>query len=225
MKKLTVLFTLATASLVGGCKSAGIISVFATPSRHEIKIPAEYDLTKHKHKDKKILLLARQPGWLNANVNLRYYLTKSINKEFTEKVKIAADNLVSYKQLSEFRSNKSDFSLLSPARVGKALGADMVLLVTVKSYQLNRMAETNYYDGFLNIQAVLIDVETEEKLWPESANSKSIKVGFEVESNGREVALDRLADACAHCTVRYLYNCTKDKFKIGDDRSGINLED
>jgi len=79
------------------------------------------------------------------------------------------------------------------------------------------MAETSYYKGFLSVRSNLRDVSTGEKLWPGSAETKGVRVGFEVESHGREAAVARLASASAHCIVRYFYDCPVGKFKIADD--------
>ena len=212
-------FALTAAFFWSGCV---IISNLGTPTRHERKIAAEYDLAGHT--DQKMLVFVNQPAWLNAQDNLRYYLMKKINENFIKKAEIPPEHLVGYNELSEFRSNHADFALLSPIEVGAALNADMVLLVMVNGYELNKMAQTNYYTGFLSVRIVLHDVATGEKLWPESARSKSIKVGFEVESRGREVALARLVSALAHCTVRYFYNCPQAKFKIADDLTEIDWE-
>lgn len=214
------LFTFLTAAFF--CSSCVIISSLGTPTRHERGITAEYDLTERT--DQGILVLVNQPAWFNARENLRYYLTKEINENLTKKVKIPPERLVSYNELSVFRSNKGDFSLLSPTEIGTALNADMVLLVMVNGYELNRIAETGYYKGFLSVQSILLDAATGEKLWPESARSKIIKVGFEVESRGREAAVARLVSALAHCTVRSFYDCPADEFKIFDDRSNIGWE-
>ena len=215
-------FTFLTAVLFqSGC---GVVGLMGTPTNSEKKVPAEYDLTEHT--DQKILVVVNQPGWLNAKVNLRYYLTEAIRKSLIKKIKISPEYLVPYSELSEFRStcgraNKGDFSLLSPVEMGTAFDANMVLLVIIEDYQLHEIAETNYYKGFLSAQTVLFDTATGEKLWPESAKSKGIKVGFEVEEHGREVAIARLTSACAYCTTRYLYDCPKNKFKIAEDKSGI----
>jgi hypothetical protein len=216
MKKLSVFLTLVAVLFQAGC---GVVSVLGTPGRHERKITAEYDLAERK--GQKILVLVDQPVWLGAQVNLRFHITEAISKNLIEKVKIRPEYIVDYKELSEFRSNKSGFSLLWPIEVGKALGADMVLLVMVENYQLQELAEAGYYRAILNAQAVLLDVATGEKLWPKSAESKSVQVGFEVEQSGKEVAAKRLIAACAHCIVRYFYNCPKNKFKIFDDKSDI----
>lgn len=217
IKKLTaVSFVLAVVLFYNGC---GIVGLVGTPSRNERKITAEYDLTKQRNR--KILVLVEQPGWLNAQVNLRFYLTEAMRENLIAKVKVPRKYIVSYSELSEFRSNEGDYSLLSPVAVGRALGADIVLLVTIQDYQLSEMAETGYYSGFLSAQALLLETATGEKLWPELAKSKSIRVGFEVEQKGRGAAIGRLAAACAHCTTRYFYNCPKGRFKIFEDRSHL----
>jgi len=217
------LFTFAFLTVVffhSGCRIVGIVG---TPRSHEKKITAEYDLAAHRKQ--RVLVLVNQPAWLDAGVDLRYYITEAINTNLVRKVKIPSRNLVTYNKLFEFRSNQRNFSLLSPAKVGTALEADVVLLVMIEDYQLHEIAETGYYKGLLNTRTILLDTANAEKLWPKSAESKSIKVGFELGERGREVAVKRLVRACAYCTVRYLYDCPKNKFKIFDDKSDIGWGD
>ena len=219
MKKVIVFFVVAVVLFYSGC---GIVGLMGTPSQYEKKIPAEYDLTKQK--DQKILVLVEQPAWLSTQANLRYYLTKAMHENLIAKIEIPREYIIPYDELSEFRSNKGDFSLLSPVAAGRALGADIILSVMLEDYQLSKVAETGYYGGFLGVQTALFETATGGKLWPESAESKSIRVGFEVEQQGQEAAVGRLVAACAHCTTRYFYNCPKGKFKIFDDRSNIGWE-
>lgn len=219
MKKLTVFFVLVAVFFYNGC---GIVGLLGTPSPYEKKIPAEYDLTKQK--GRKVLVLVEQPGWLIAQANLRYYLTGAIRENLIAKVKVPPKYILSYNELSEFRSNKDDFSSLSPVAVGKALGADIVLLVMIEDYQLSEVAESDYYGGVLRVQATLFETANGGKVWPEYAESKSIKVSFEAE-HGQETADKRLASACAHCITRYFYNCTKDKFKVFDEGSNTGWEE
>jgi hypothetical protein len=222
MKKLSVILTLVVLFLHAGCQYGGVVSLMGTPSYHEEKVPAEYDLTKHT--DQKVLVLVDQPAWLAAQADLRYHLTRAINKDLTARIGIQTDCVVPYDELSKFRSSQPDFSLLSPVEVGKALDANMVLLVMIEDYQLRGMAETGYYGGALSIQSVLFETATGEKLWPKFAQSRSIKVGFDVESRGQDVAIARLIAACAYCTTRYLYDCPKEKFKIIEDRNRVDWE-
>ncbi len=219
MKKIYNLILIASFLFCNGC---GIVSLLGTPTRHERKIPAEYQLTERK--EQKILVFVKQPTWINAQENLRYYLTGRINENLAKKLKIPLSNLVSYDELSQIRSNRSDFSLLSAPQVGIALGADIVLEVRIAKYYLYEMAETGYYKGFLGTQAILFDAVTGEKLWPKSEEGKNIRVGFEYESGDKKVGVSRLTTTLAHCTTRYLYNCPKNRFKISDDRSGIGWE-
>jgi hypothetical protein len=218
MKKLTVFFVLAAVFFYNGC---GVVGLMGTPSPYEKKVPAEYDLTKQK--GRKVLVLVEQPGWLSAQANLRYYLTEAIRENLIAKVKVPPKYILSYNELSEFRSNKGDFSSLSPAEVGKALGADIVLLVMIEDYQVGEVAGSGYYNGFLSAQAAIFEASG-EKVWPESAENKSIKVSFETGEKGQEAAVKRLVNACAHCTSRYFYNCPKYKFKIFDEKRDIGWE-
>jgi hypothetical protein len=216
--KLTVFCVLAAVFFCGGC---GVVGVVGTPTRYEGKIPAEYDLAAQK--GKKVLVLVEQPGWLSTQANLRYYLTEAIRESLIAKVKVPPKYILSYNELSEFRSNRGDFSSLSPTAVGKALGADIVLLVMIEGYQLGEVAESDYYNGVLRVQATLFETVNGEKLWPEYAESKSIKVSFEAE-HGQETADKRLASACAQCITRYLYNCPEYKFKIFDEGGNTDWE-
>lgn len=214
IEKMTVFCVLAGVFFCSGC---GVVSMMGTPGQYENKIPAEYDLTKQK--DRKILVLVEQPGWLSAQANLRCDLTEAIRKNLTAKGKaeIPPKYILSYKELSELRSNKSDFSSLSPAAVGKALGADVVLLVTIENYQVSEVAESGYYNGSLSVQAAVFETATGEKVWPGDAAGKSIEVGFDTGERGKEEAAKRLVTACAYCITRYLYNCPKYEFKIFDE--------
>jgi hypothetical protein len=214
IEKIIVLCVLAAIFSSSGC---GIVGVAGTQSAYEKKIPAEYDLAGQK--DRKVLVLVEQPSWLSTEVNIRYYLTEAIRESFIANVKIPSESIISYNELSEFRSNKSDFSSLSPVEVGKALGADIVLMVMIEDFQLNEIPDTDYYNGFLGAQAILFETATAAKLWPESAMGKSIKVSFEAERN-TELAVRRLVVAAAHCITRFFYNCPKYKFKIFDE--GLN---
>jgi hypothetical protein len=215
IKKLTVFCVFAGIFFCSGC---GILGLVGSESTYEKKIPAEYNLTKQR--GKKILVLVEQPSWLSTQANLRYYLTEAIRANLAAKGKaeIPPKHIISYKELSDFRSNRSDYSTLSSAEVGKALGADIVLLVMIEDYQLDEVGGSDYFGGAMKVQAALFEAANGEKVWPEYADSKSIKVNFEAE-HGRETADRRLATACAHCITRYFYNCPKNTFKVFDEGS------
>ena len=205
-----------------GCGYEGLGSILGTKSYHEEMMTAEFDLTKQI--DKKILVLVDQPAWLDSQANLRYYLTRTIRRYIMERTKLQPENLISYDKLADFRSSRPDFSSMSPAEVGKAMDANMVLLVLIENYQLKEMAETGYFTGNLDTRAILYDTQTGEKLWPKREDAKSIKVGFEAEGGGSEMAVSRLAVASAFCTTRYFYDCPKAVFRIAEDRTSVGWE-
>lgn len=209
-------------SFVSGCKYAPLVSLLGTESYSEEKVPAEFDLTRQI--GKKILVLVDQPTWLNSEANLRFYLTKAIRQNIMVKTKLTPENLISYDHLVEFRSSRPDFSSLSPVEVGRAMDANMVLLILIENYDLHEMAQTGYLMGNLDTRAFLYDIQTGEKLWPKQETSKSVKVGFEIETGGMEIAISRLAVASAFCTTRYFYDCPKAQFRIADDKTRIDLE-
>jgi hypothetical protein len=222
MKKIAVFMILLGLCFCSGC---GAFAVLGGETSSEKKIQAEYDLTTVENKSKKILVLVNQPAWLSAGANLSYYVTEAMNMSLAGKVKVVPENLVEYKELSEYRSSKPNFVLLSPVQVGIAFDADIVLLVTIETYMLTPIEETGYYKGSLNANAVLLATADGDKLWPDSQVNKSVKVGFEIGEKDRELCVKRLAGSLAHCTTRYLYNCKRDKFKIMDDKSDIVWEE
>ena len=222
MKYVGFVFIVLAGMFFGGCSGAGLVGVMGSPTRHEKKFPAEYELTLDK--GQKMLVFVEQPAWLNINVNLRYHLTEAINKAFLKRVKLKEKNLVSYSDFLKFRTSEPDFASLSPVEVGNALGVEKILYVEVEDYSLKKTHETKYYKGSLRSRAVVLDVSKGEKVWPLDDASKIIKVGFEVEERGLQAAINRLSAACAHCTTRYLYDCPMDGFKIADDRSRSGWE-
>jgi hypothetical protein len=199
----------------------GMVALMGSPTNYEKKIPAEYDLAKNqgKNKESKILVLVYQPSWLDSNTDLRYYITQSIESELTKKAKIHGDSFIGYDKLSNFRIENENFSELSPADVGKNLKADFVLMVSIESYKLEKMEDTDRYKGFLAIKGSLYDAADGNKLWPQMDDGKLVKVGFEISPNGQEVSVRQLTFDAAHCISRYLYDCIVAQFKIPDERT------
>ena len=196
------------------CSGCGIL----TPSAHETKIPAEFKLADYTNR--KTLVLVNQPAWLGAPIALRRELTERINNYLVEKVKLGSGDIIEYEQLSDFRAKRVDYSMMNEAQIGSALGADLVLLVVLDGFSMSKLPDVDYYNGALSCQVILIDVESAKKLWP-AEGAKMVRVGFEFDVRGLEIAVKRLANAAAYCATRYLYDCRKDKFKIADDRSGV----
>lgn len=213
MRKVKFFLTMLLLAITSGCIS----------SDWEKPIIAEYDLTKEA--DKRIIIFVDQPAWLAAEDNLQYYITRAFSYQLINNVNFKPKHIVPYAELSEHRSKLKDPLMYSPLGIAKELKADLAIFVKVDGYNLYDMDSTGYYKGYLNSQVLLVDVKTEEKLWPNDAKSRPFKVAVDIESRGREAAIKRLTGALAHCSVRYLYDCLKKNFKIPEDRSSLGWED
>ena len=222
MRRILAIVLVSMVCCVSGC---GLIGHAGSETEYEKKIPAEYKLRTKKTKDVKVLVLVKEPGWLGAETNLRYYLTTEMNRRLVKKVKVAAENVVSYEQIAEFRAEHPDSSRLWPAELGKAFKVDKVLLIRISGFELGRISDTGFFKGALSGNAAVVDVATARQVWPKENKSKIIRVGFEIEQKGREAAITRLAKATAHCTTRYFYDCIKANFNVPDDQSQITDQD
>ncbi len=204
----------------GGCQIAGLFAVAGSPTHREQRLTAEYDITEPEGQS--ILVLVDQPIGLDDNTNLAFYVTKAFNDYLKARVRIPSEDIISYDKLSRFRFANPDFSLSGPEQIGAALGADLVVFVMLDDYRLKQLPQNGYQKGFLAVRAELIDCATGKRLWPQSDLTRAVKVGFELEKAGPIVASVHLAAAAAHCTLRYLYDCPKTRFKIAEDRTGVS---
>jgi len=203
----------------GGCQIAGLIAVAGSPIHSKQKLTAEYDISKPEGRS--ILVLVDQPIGLDDNTNLAFYVTKAFNDYLKARVGIPPEDIISYDKLSRFRVTDSDFPVLGPEQIGTALGSDLVILVMLDDYRLKQIPQSGYHKGFLAARAELIDCATGKRLWPKADLTRVVKVGFELDKRGPSAAAVHLAAAAAHCTLRYLYNCPKTRFKIAEDRTGV----
>lgn len=218
--RLKILITVLAASFV--CTGCAFLGVAASPTASEKKVPAEFDISAHC--DGTILVLVNQPAWGNYTSNLRPLLTEDINTLLRQNVKIRPAQLVSYRKLAEFRGRRADFYSLSPVQVGAALNAKIVLFVDIPDYKLYKLPASGYYEGSLTVTGALFDVATGLRLWPAADSAKQIKVGFEAEAADTQTLTRKLTKTAAHCLVRYLYHCPKNKFKIWGEKPDIRWQ-
>ena len=214
MSRTIAFITVTVLLFSSGC----IIPILTTPTRNEKKVPAEYNLPKDK--GKKIVVLVENPIWSNAPISMTSQLTTAITKNLTDELGLKSKNIISKEKVQAYWTTMLNSSQFSPVELGKAVGADLVLFTQVQEFELTQTAETEYYKGQLAGKAVLFDVATKQKLWPESESGKPVRVAFDLEKGSYDDAVERLVNAFAHCITRYLYDCPVPKFKIFDDKSG-----
>ena len=219
MVKIKIIIITAVMLFIGGC---GFVSLMGTPGRHERKTPAEFDLAAQQ--TKKILVIVEQPPWVQSKANLRFYLTRSFNKRLEATIGFKPQNIVPYKELINLRATKPDYQNMTTVEIARALAADMVIKVVVTDYDMAKEAGSNYFKGDLNTVVSLTDAGSGLLLWPKKNKEKTIRVGFEIESGGYEIAVARLASASAFCTLRLLYDCPGDKYDSSDDRTKVDWQ-
>ncbi len=206
------------AATIGGCAAGGLI---ASPSAHEQKTDAEFELRQYRQE--RVLVLVDQPAWAATSYNLRQSITASLHDDITSKTRLSERNLIEYGRLVEIRDAYGQgFWDLEPAEVGHILGADLVLAVSIIEYDMESLADIEYYEGSISASAKIVDVETGYNLWPGSDNGKIVRVGFEAEAGHR--VEQRLSEAVSHCIVRYLYDCPGPEFRHPDELSGTGWD-
>jgi hypothetical protein len=203
-----------------GCNLiVGVAAALSTPTSSEIKVPAEYDLSAMK--GKKIVVLVDQPLLAKNQVNIRFLMANALNILLQEQLKIPAVHLISYEAVSEFRSYNPYYSTLTPDKVGTALGADIVLFVTVDDCRISHVSQSEFINGDLTVHAQLIKAATGRILWPMDESARAVTVAFESDRHGKDAAQKRLVSAAARCITRYLYNGPKNQFKVSDEKSDV----
>jgi hypothetical protein len=218
MKKLLFFCVFAMLLCCGGCKAVAALS---SPTVHEIKTPAEYNLGDNK--PQKMLVLVEQPAWSASEANIRLYLTRAIEILLVDKVGLKAAGFVPYQELADMRNKTTDFAMLSPTEVGKAVNAQMVLYVVIDNFGLYGLSDAGYYRGQLDVRSGLYDVASGQILWPQSGELKVSSVGFEIQKE-LDMAAMRLASSMARGIGRNFYDCPKPEYRVADERKKDIME-
>lgn len=216
MRKIVVFPVITVLLFIYGC----IVPVLTTPTRHEKKIPAEYNITVHE--DKKLMVIVYSPDWVRAPANITSEITGELEEKLTEELKLEPENIILYENL---KPKESLHSAPPTPEIGKNFGADLVLFAEVHEFALSKMIETDYYVGRITGRAAVFDADTGQRLWPDSEHGKLIRIAYDVEEGDYDQAFDRLVRSFAHCVTRYLYDCPVPKFKIFEDKSGTGWRD
>ena len=214
MKLSGKLFIVSFLLFNAGC---AIVGNLATETTSEQKVPAEYSLKTADHKKIVVYVRSKRP---NQTLALRGYLTGAINARLGSKtITSKKTSVIPYSQLQSFLAGNGSSVELPPEQIAKSLGADAVLVVDIVDYNLSAITGSSIYTGLVRSQSTLYD-STGQVIWPISGIGKSVAVGFDMESGSSEQAMARLANANAHCIVRYFYNCPKNQFKLFEETAG-----
>jgi len=198
--------------LVSGC---AILGVAVSPSAAEVKLKAEYNLAQKEPNS--ILIFVDQPATAINTSNIRLYISQFAEAMLVTKLKLKQETIIPYQKLSELRDSREDFAMLSPVEVGRALGAEMVLYITVDEFRQAKLGSEGFYESILTTRSGLYDVTRGELVWPEDGNLRKIKVGLDMEKGEFDKGASRLAEASVKCIIRYLYDVKKIDSRVPEE--------
>ncbi len=218
MNKAQVFFVLAGCVLCGACNMIGVLG---TKSYSEQRVAAEFMLKDVAEGG--VLIYVDEAGAGKAEPKLRPGLSEMAKSILVKKARIKSENFVSDDRLSQLRSERADFALLSPVELGRGAGAAVVLYILVESYELYAIDERAYHGGSLVARGILFDVESGRVLWP-PGGGRVANTRVEIETGGRQAALNRLIAAAAHVITRSLYDCPRPEYRTADEEGGYRYD-
>ena len=202
----------------GGCNVVGWLG---TPTPHERKIPAEYELDGT---ESRILVFVDQARSSSVGFHVRGALDAAVIGYLTSRVGVDKSNIIA--SVGYTPSRVQAYAGLSPAQIGQKAGADLVLYIRIDKYELEQMDDSQgYFSGSITTRSVLVDVGSAKILWPASQDARLNRIKVELDIHGREATSNRLISGVAHCITRYFYDCSSARFRWGDEQKGYELED
>jgi hypothetical protein len=200
----------------GGCNVIGFI---ASPTAYEKKVPAEYELHRT---ESRILVFVDQARSSSVGFHVRGALDAAVIGYLADKVRVDKNNIIA--PVGYTSSRVQAYAGLSPAQIGQKAGADLVLYIRIDKYELEQMDRRGYFNGSMVTRSVLVDVDSAKVLWPASQEARLNRIKVELETGGREAALNRLMSGSAHCITRYFYNCPGPRFRWGDEQKEYKFD-
>ena len=195
--------------LCPGCTALGFL---LTPGPNERPKPAEFDLQRELKGN--VLIMVDIAGTLVADADLKERLTARIAGFLVKKVRLSDRQIIPYIPESTALSRED------PAQLAQRLGAEMILYTRVLDYEMQGFQGGKYYTGLLVSRTALLGRDS-AVLWPAGSEAREVQVSVDIETAGRDKALDRLANAAAHCITRALYNCPRSSFGISEERLSL----
>lgn len=211
MNRLFVTIALAGLVLGSGCRAVGFL---LSPSYHEQKIPAQFDLTEHQVGG--IMVIVEPSRSSYTEFALRTELKTKIEHFLTRKARIKNKYIIARSADPDPSGREAANSPLGPREIAGRAGAAMVLYVRIEDNGLYAFGKQGYYSGSLATRSLLIDVDSGDIVWPKQAQGRVVRAKVQIETQGREVARSRLTTAVAHGVTRCLYDCPKPNYGMND---------
>lgn len=200
-----------------GCNVGGVLG---EPTSSEKKIPAEYDISKHK--DSRVLILIDEARSSGATYKDSLELAETLEAYLIDKTKLKGEQIILQDDSKLSNITEYEFSKMPVADVANTANADIVIYVGLLRFEMYQAGMKDYYSGSMAARAMIFD-SAGQRLWPVSMDGKPVHVAVELETKGRALAMARMTTAAAHCIVRYLHNCPKDQFDIREEQKEYEM--
>lgn len=178
----------AAACFMTGCGFSGGQFLFFTGWFKGKKIEPEFEFTKNAP----VLMLVDDPGQMMPNPANRVMLSQFIGEELIDKKAITT--VIDPKKLVRLQQTRSDYSTMGAREIGQAIGAEQVLWVSIRDFELG----TDIGEQALARLTVEIRVinaaeggenEGKVRLWPDFGGGKIVQTDMgatDVAKAGRE---------------------------------------
>lgn len=215
MKRIIFLIAALFVSLTSiGCKN--LIGVIASPTNYEKKIPAEYNLPKEA-KNRSILVVVDRAPASGPNKKVMPLLAGMVEKFLIKKAKIKEKYVLPYEEVDPLGSISGEVLAADPVKIGSDAGTELVLYILIEDYEMRLIDKRGYFTGRLATRSMLFDVASGAILWTADGDGKRVVAKVNLETQGRDRAIERLNMTTSHCITRHLYDCSKRLFKTADE--------
>lgn len=145
-------------SLCGGCAVIGwTVSLFVPAET----VPAEYEPPKGKA----YLVFVDDVAAPVEHEGVKRELTEQLNARL-EQHKIAS-RTIDYGDMVKLVAATPQFQRMPVSEVGRKLGADVVVYVQIKRFELSEYAHSSTWNGLMEVSVRVVDVAEQKRLWPE----------------------------------------------------------
>lgn len=144
------------AGVLPGCPAVGYLAALFTPPE---KVEPVYKLPE----DKVVLVLVDDPAFRSGNAPIKPELSREINS-LLEGHRLVR-RVVPYKELLNFIASEPNYNQMPTTEVGKALKADLVIVVEIEDFALKDAPQSTVYHGRLKTSVRVVSTK-KGKLWP-----------------------------------------------------------
>lgn len=206
--------TLAMMTLSCGCS---LIGWLIAPTANEDVVPAQVRLAKLQERG--IVVVVDAAHGSNVTPTMCRQVVNTINGHLVKRARVNTRYLVAADDSSPERAKIEALTNEGPAQIAQAVGAGLAVYVRIEDFRIEGMAD-EYMKGRLFSRAALVGAEADRVLWPASGEPLAVRAQVELETQGRDRTITRLAEATAHCIVRHFYDCPRARYRTADEMDG-----